>query len=192
MVTTWPGDAAGYFEKVPSRIAYHRENATLQKDTWGYEVPTGAKAYSWTKLLLDKNAISTTHDDPSLSRLPSWAEISLPDDKSAEEVVTDYLKHLYQHCMKHLAAEMTNDLLKVTPIDFWFTIPALWSDAAQHATKAAAQKAGFGKRRHDSISMIKEPEAAALVSLKTSLDKFDNLLKVKSHEDPSLTQALRS
>ena len=132
-------------------------------------------------MLLDKDAVATKHDDPDLKDLPTWAEISLPEDKTAEDVVTEYLKHLYQHCMKYLEAEMTKDLLNVTPIDFWFTIPALWSDAAQHTTRRAARRAGFGKsnkRKLDSISMIKEPEAAALVSLKASVEKFDDLLKV--------------
>ena len=76
---------------------------------------------------------------------------------------------------------MTQDVLKVTPIDFWFTMPALWSDEAQYATKIAAERAGFGKssaREHDKISMIREPEAAALSALKMTADKYDDLLEV--------------
>ena len=181
VVTDWPGNAAGYREKVPSQIAYKSENAKLDKDAWGYEVPSNAKAHSWTKLLLDKDARVTEFDDPSLSDLPQLDKLSFRDGKSPEEVVSDYLSHLYRHCMEHLEKRMTDSVLRVTPIDFWFTIPAIWSDAAQHATKSAAEKAGFGKsakREQDSISMITEPEAAAIAALKITADKFDDLLKV--------------
>ena len=102
----------------------------------------------------------------------------MPKKKPAEEVVADYLTHFYQHCMEYLEKEVTKDLLKLTPIDFWFTMPALWSDPAQHATRAAAEKAGFGSRADDTISMIMEPEAAAVCALKVAAGKYDDLLKV--------------
>ncbi|KAF3480439.1 heat shock 70 kDa protein 12A [Arthroderma uncinatum] len=51
-------------------------------------------------------------------------------------------------------------------MEFWFTMPAIWSDKAQHATREAAKRAGFGSRPGDEIYMISEPEAAAIAALK--------------------------
>ncbi|KAK5120261.1 hypothetical protein LTR85_006467 [Meristemomyces frigidus] len=51
-------------------------------------------------------------------------------------------------------------------MDCWLTVPAVWSDQARHATKAAAKAAGFGSRAGDTISVISEPEAAAITVLK--------------------------
>lgn len=48
-------------------------------------------------------------------------------------------------------------------------MPAIWSDRAQQETREAALRAGFGKRQFDSVSMISEPEAAALYALKPYL-----------------------
>lgn len=47
-------------------------------------------------------------------------------------------------------------------MQFWITVPAMWSDAAKTATIEAAQAAGFGSRVMDTIHIITEPEAAAL------------------------------
>lgn len=186
VIKDWPGNAAAHREKVPSQIAYKAENDKpgLEKDSWGYEIPSGAKRHCWTKLLLDRNARATDFDDPALTDMSEWAELPGVQDKIPEDVVTDYLSHLYQHCMNCLEKRMTKDILRVTPIDFWFTMPALWSDEAQYATKAAAERAGFGRnanRESDSINMIKEPEAAALSALKITADNFDDLLEVRQH-----------
>ena len=177
----WSRTGPGHLQKVPSQIAYKAENERLDRDTWGYEVPMGAKRYCWTKLLLDQRAEATRHDDPSLKLGSSTAGFPMPDGKVPSDVVADYLSHLYKHCMAYLEKKMTPQIFQVTAIEFWFTMPAIWSDEAQYATKAAAEQAGFGTsptRLNDSINMITEPEAAALSSLKMSTDKFDDLLEV--------------
>lgn len=186
VITNWPGNAAGYREKVPSQIAYKAENQkpALEKDVWGYEIPPGAKRCCWTKLLLDKTAGATEFDDPRLSDLSEWTGLPIPKEKTAEDVVADYLTHLYRHCMHSLEQRMTQEILKLTPIEFWFTMPAIWSDDAQLATMEAAKRAGFGKsskREYDTISMIREPEAAALSALKNTADEFDDLVEVRHH-----------
>ena len=181
MVTDWPGASAGHYQKVPSQIAYQAENEKLLKDTWGYEIPSTANRHCWTKLLLDQRTKAAVHDDPSLQGKSAMAALPVPHGKSPEDVVADYLTHLYEHCMGHLEKKMTGPVLKVTPIEFWFTMPAIWSDEAQYSTKAAAERAGFGSsftRENDTINMITEPEAAALAALKLTTDKYDDLLEV--------------
>ena len=150
----------------------------IDRDVWGYEVPAGARTHAWTKLYLDSHALTTIYDDPRLSQQLHEFGLPLPGEKPAEKVVADYLTHLYKHCMEYLEKEITAELLSLTPIEFWFTMPALWSDAAQHATKKAAVRAGFGTRKDDTINMIMEPEAAALCSIRIAAKRYDDLLKV--------------
>ena len=53
-----------------------------------------------------------------------------------------------------------------TLIQFVITTPAMWNDSAQHDTRIAAERAGFGSWASDLIEMVSEPEAAAAYSLK--------------------------
>ncbi|MCJ1352218.1 MAG: hypothetical protein MMC33_002202 [Icmadophila ericetorum] len=125
IVTSWPGNSAGYLEKVPSQIAYKIENEKLKENTWGYAIPRGAKRHCWAKLLLDGNARITQFDDPKLGGA-GWPALPLPKGKVAGDVVADYLTFLYEYCMEYLSKRITDQVLRITPIDFWFTCPAIW------------------------------------------------------------------
>lgn len=181
VVNEWPGNSSGYLQKVPSQIAYTAENSRLDKDLWGYEIPPNAQRQCWTKLLLDDKAHVSEFDDPNVKDSTRSSILTLPEGKSPEDVVSDFLSHLYKHCMGLLEKRMTAGVLNATPIEFWFTMPAIWSDEAQYVTKRAAERAGFGKspsRNHDSINMITEPEAASIAALKSTSGKWDDLLEV--------------
>jgi len=166
VIDRWPTTGGGNNEtrdKVPSRIAYQKENQrhrdfTQNRDIWGHEVAPGLKSYSWTKLLLDKRAPKSEFDDIFNNNKEADTRdgvLRLPKGKDAEEVVADYLAHLYQHCMSVLEKKLTPAVLSVTPVDFWFTHPAIWSDAAKNATTNAAKKAGFGTRmKQDTINLV--------------------------------------
>lgn len=147
-------------KQVPSRIAYH------PRMTWGYDIEPGQSAYCWTKLLLDKDAPMTDHDDEGLRGLYGKGFKSTEgSSKSAGDIVTDYLGMLYNRIMSELERKISKSILNFTPIKFWFTYPALWSLKAQNSTRKAAKKAGFGSRVGDEIHLIKEPEAAAIACL---------------------------
>lgn len=152
--------------QVPSRIAYNPL-------TWGNRVKAEQQAHCWTKLLLDKDAPITDRDDKNLNVLEAIrreGHVPTPSDKTAEDVVADYLAQLYKHIMKHL--EMRNGgevILATIPIAFWFSHPAVWTLKAVEATKNAARKAGFGTRQGDELHLIKEPEAAAIYCLNDKL-----------------------
>jgi molecular chaperone DnaK (HSP70) len=152
--------------KAPSRIAYTADNPSVQTRRWGYQVQPGMIAYSWTKLLLDQNTSLTRYDDAKLEDASHSGILKLPEGKTAVEVVADYLSEVYQHILKTIAKQITEETLSITPLEFWFTIPAIWSDQAQSATRKAAQLAGFGSRPCDNIFMISEPEAAAIAALR--------------------------
>lgn len=123
---------------------------------------------SWTKLLLDSSAKPTPFDDPNLSDAIEDGRLRLPTNRNAQGVAADFLREVYQHLEKKLIKQMGASTFKSTPMDCWLTVPAVWSDQAQNATKAAAMMAGFGSRRDDTISIITEPEAAAVAVLKST------------------------
>lgn len=172
LISTWPGpsrDTETVF-KALSRIAYASENnSRVTTNRWGYQVEPGMLSYSWTKLLLDQGTPLTQYDDRTLETASQTGILKLPDGKTAVDVVADYLSEVYQHILKTISKNITEDDLRITPLEFWLTVPAIWSDRALDATRTAAQRAGFGKspsRPMDQIFLISEPEAAAVTALK--------------------------
>lgn len=140
------------------------------------------KSYAWTKLLLDADALQTDYDSEMLSGKICKGLLELPMDMTAQEVVTAYLKKLYDHTTDRLKRIYTENILNVTPIHFWFTVPATWQEIANEATRSAAESAGFGKRKIDELFLITEPEAASIAVLSEAIDKNPGLYKVGKFE----------
>lgn len=182
VISDWFGSArrSETLEKVPSRIAFAHENEGIDDDKWGYEVESGMKSYSWTKLLLDTNAAATDFDSEILAGKVRTDLLDLPANMTAEEVVTAYLSHLYKHTLGRLTKVHGEAVMDVTSIDFWFTVPATWQESANYATRMAAMGAGFGSRRGDQLYMITEPEAAAMAILSQANDANPALYKVSN------------
>lgn len=169
-MTTWPGRGGAEdirtLEKVPTELNYGSGGGL---NMWGYQLPAGDQRYGCFKLLLDHETGGTKWDDPNLGSSVDEgnpnALLQLPPGKDVLQVTTDYMKPLYAHLMDHLRKRVARTI-DATPIQFVLTTPAIWSHAAQHSTCEAAKKAGFGTRPGDTITMISEPEAAALYTIK--------------------------
>jgi molecular chaperone DnaK (HSP70) len=160
VIRQWP-NGPGTVAKVPSVIAYANENKEdeLTEDQWGFAA-AGLKSYLWTKLLLGQDSRGTVAQNAQLKELFGNGFCTLPAGKSAKQVVTDYLKGLYGYLIERMKRH--DELYRITPMEFWITVPAMWTDAAKTTTIEAAQAAGFGSRHMDSVHIITEPEAAAL------------------------------
>jgi hypothetical protein len=165
IISTWPGDSYGSW-KTPTRIAYSRENPKIGTNKWGFEVYPKLTSYSWTKLLLDKNAAVGEHDDPSLSGIVGPGMFRLPSFRDAAGVCEDFLHEVYLYVSKMLRQQLTDSTFEKTPMECWITLPAIWSDEAKAATLTAARNAGFGCKPIDEVFTIAEPEAAAIATLK--------------------------
>ncbi|KAK8190997.1 uncharacterized protein BKA78DRAFT_331288 [Phyllosticta capitalensis] len=165
IINSWPGS-----DEVPTRISYSAENPGHKSDKWGFTVSSSSISYSWTKLLLDGNTTLTEFDDPSLRDLFGQGMMRLPHHKTASQVCSDYMKALQEHMVQTLCKKFGNRLYDTTPIDLFLTVPAIWSDAAKNATREAARLAGFANRSFDTVTIISEPEAAALAALKPHLE----------------------
>lgn len=183
--TDWPG-APGenneQNEKTPSVMAYAFENPDQEgKDAWGYEVEAGSNSYAWTKLLLDAGSQEAKYDDPKLRSSTDQGMLRLPRGKKAVQVVGDYLKKVHDHLIEAINEKCGgSDILDVTPIEYWITVPAIWSDEAKIATRQAAMFAGFGSRPIDEINLVPEPEAAAMLTLNTSASEIESLVKANT------------
>ncbi|KAJ5347015.1 actin-like ATPase domain-containing protein [Penicillium brevicompactum] len=97
-------------------------------------------------------------------------------NKNAVQVSGEYLRHLVLHVNETLQRRF-GDAAKSLEIIFVLTVPAVWSDKAKDATLQAAIMAGINSNQ---ISLVSEPEAAALHSLRTiqpnSITKEDVLV----------------
>ncbi|OAL66732.1 hypothetical protein A7C99_2125 [Trichophyton rubrum] len=123
--------------KAPSRIAYPLDNPANSTIRWGFQVEPGMTTYSWTKLLVDRNIALGEFDDPTLEEASKTGILQLSCGKSAVGVVADFLKEVRAHVLKMIEKRITKEMLGITPIEYWFTVPAIWSDQAKAQTKAA-------------------------------------------------------
>jgi hypothetical protein len=172
VISRWTGGQNDIQEKVPTRIAYAHEN-NFRNDRWGYDVKAGMKSAQWFKLLLDDNTRASDFDDPQLEQSIGTTLMRLPEGKVAQEVASDFLSMLYNHTIVSLEDLIGETALEQTAIIFSITTPATWSLAARHATRTAAENAGFGSRDRDEVILTDEPEAAAISALKSVVTTFD-------------------
>lgn len=129
------------------------------------------KSYSWMKLLLDPTK-SNSLTSENLDLMKEDGLMAIPSFKQgASEVCSDYLREIYRYTISYLEKRLGAGVVQASPLDFWFTIPAMWSDKAKEDTLRVALNAGFKSRPKDEITIITEPEAAAIATLTTLSDE---------------------
>lgn len=165
--------------KVPTQIAYERDESGRATNCWGYLIKPGTPRCVWMKLFLDKKARVTPFDDPNLRRALEEEEMRLPPGKTAEDVTTNFFRELYEFTMQRLRQEYPDILLDMTPIKYCFTMPAIWSDQAQGKTLLAAEEGGFAARQVDEVTLISEPEAAAMATLTNSWPRYGDRIQAR-------------
>jgi molecular chaperone DnaK (HSP70) len=198
VIRTWPGPSKPTCEvwKTPTIIAYKSENQHLKAMTqsknttqtsndtmyWGYQVTPAMNSYAWFKLRLDDSSKMTDFDDLTVGKMSNSQGkglLELPRGKSVEDVCADFLSCVHDHFMARLTKTYGSAMLTATPMEFWLTVPAIWSDKAKAVTRSAARRAGFCSRAGDEMFLISEPEAAAAASIsKMTGSGVDNQLKV--------------
>lgn len=95
----------------------------------------------------------------------------LPPGKSEIDVAADYLFKLRQ-AMRNQLQKTLGEVFnrEERNIRYFLTVPAIWNDAGKAATRAAAIQAGFLRDENDNrLTLITEPEAAAMFCTKTGL-----------------------
>ena len=165
LIENWPNPAAEVAnqEKVPSIISY--VDGKPQK--WGYTVGLTDESFRWIKILLEENHQYVTSVEP----VQNSNNLLIKVKKTAQEVVADYLKLLWQYTLDDIR-KFHPTFESIFALRVVLTVPAIWSPAAKEKTKQAAHLAGMP----DAIKLVTEPEAAALATLKDKAE--ENTLEV--------------
>ncbi|EAU39479.1 conserved hypothetical protein [Aspergillus terreus NIH2624] len=169
IITEWPGAGTHTKQKIPTVLYYDQYQKVVG---WGPDIadalaPTGypkqgVQKVEWFKLQLMLSG--NTYIDPI--NLPP-----LPPGKSEIDVAADYLFKLRQAMRAQLQKTLGEVFTREERnIRYYLTVPAIWNDAGKAATRAAALQAGFLRDENDNrLTLISEPEAAALFCAKTGL-----------------------
>lgn len=144
-------------EKVPTEIKYDHEDANEFR--WGFQIKEGEERQKWIKLELD--GAETRAACGLASQYPDKDAAPPSYSRTAEQMVTDYLKALCKHTVDILKHKFGEGAVNSTPFRYIVTVPAIWSDSAKAKTRRCAEQAGMGSV----VQMISEPEAAAVYSL---------------------------
>lgn len=170
IITEWPGAGNQSRNKVPTILYYDKEQNIVG---WGLEfagalAPSGypkpgVQKIEWFKMQLMQADGTYLKND----KLPP-----LPSGKTPIDVTADYLiqlrKALRIQLQKILGEAVYNR--HEDSIHYYLTVPAIWNDAGKAATKRAAIQAGLVRAESDSrVTLISEPEAAAMFCSKTGL-----------------------
>lgn len=122
---------------------------------------------SWFKLLLDpKNQIGK-ESDKVLDTVKQLAALN----KTPEDVAADYLQLIWNYAKEDIRKVRGNDWTDIYTVRAVLTVPAIWSPSAKDKTLKIAQKAGLP----DNVSLVSEPEAAALAVLREKRDDGERL-----------------
>ncbi|GIJ99522.1 hypothetical protein Aspvir_001655 [Aspergillus viridinutans] len=153
VITFWPGARNRTTPKVPTTISY--ENGRL---LWGYQTPRFGEVVRGIKLLLDPT------QEIDYAPAVQSKKILAKYDKQPLDVTRDYLQLLVNSAKETLRRRFGNALDSME-IRYVLTVPAVWTDKAKNMTLTAAIDAGIPAL---DVTLVSEPEAAALSCLNTS------------------------
>lgn len=161
LITDWanPNAINSNADKVPSVISY--QNSAVQH--WGYEVPTKNEAFRWAKILLEPE-----ENHAGAERVvQDCAELLRKTSRTAEDVVCDYFRQIWAYTKEDIRKRVGDDEWERSfTVLVILTVPAMWSHVAKDRTLKAAKAAGLPP----SITLVTEPEAAALATLRDKAD----------------------
>ncbi|KAI0865570.1 hypothetical protein F4860DRAFT_256850 [Xylaria cubensis] len=163
LVTSWPGN--GREEgKVPTELWYGDDEDEI---AWGYDIPVDAERFRWFKLLLLRDE-DIDMDIQGSSFLGQTRNMMNKSGKTAVDLVSDYMRLLWEHIMSMIERARGDSVVDGLPIHVVITVPAIWKGYARYAMKEAAMKSGildFRWAGETKLTFAPEPEAAALPTL---------------------------
>jgi molecular chaperone DnaK (HSP70) len=145
-------------QKVPTLCSYKDKRLR-----WGYQ--TDLSSYPGTqrhlirgvKLLLDES--QQFRYGPAVDSKGVIKDLNM----TPIEVAGDYLKKLVTHGNEILTRRF-GSAMETMDLQYILTVPAVWSDKGKDATMQAAHLAGIP---HSSLTLLSEPEAAAVYAIRT-------------------------
>ncbi|KAF2643572.1 actin-like ATPase domain-containing protein [Massarina eburnea CBS 473.64] len=168
LINDWPNpnSTVANSDKVPTKLSYKDG----KPHNWGYAVDYREESFRWIKLLLDpKNRIGRTAEAVLTSTKLLGAM-----NKSAEEVAADYLKMIWEYTKSDIQRVRGDSWASIYTLRCVLTVPAIWSQVAKEKTLKIARMADLP----ENLSMVTEPEAAALAVLKEKTSEEDGSLEI--------------
>jgi len=150
-IIDWPGGESA--PKIHTLISYDAKDS--KKFSWGASVNRMTDSIIGIKLMLDPAQerplyLPAGNLQRDIRKLP----------KKPVEVAADFIRAIYQHALAEITKQVPRGYMSLCQQQFVLSVPAVWSDAAKHATLEAAKMAGMFP-----VTLIKEPEAAALYTM---------------------------
>jgi hypothetical protein len=132
-VTDW-GGAMTNEDKVPSVISYSNTSDGVGETQWGSNITGDTVSMMHTKLQLDAQKIPEELDliiqaldgmkDFSFEHVAASEDMPIYTDKSAEEIVTDYLSLVFKYLFKTIEV-FEESLRQRISVDIVITIPTV-------------------------------------------------------------------
>lgn len=151
-------------EKVPTALCHDGDGNV---SAWGYGALPLSHSVRWFKLLLLEEKDVPKHVRCS-AQFREAREYQFDHDIDPVDMAACFLKHLWQHSLNLITRELGQKLVDKSMFHIVLTVPAIWPPYAQDRMKQAAQKAGLlaeREGRETRLSLVSEPEAAALATL---------------------------
>ncbi|KAH9212735.1 hypothetical protein DL95DRAFT_463734 [Leptodontidium sp. 2 PMI_412] len=173
-IDDWPGNPRNASnQKVPSEVAYSEKGFD-----WGNKIqPRNRHREAWTKLLLDetqKEKQLVLMQELDIEQNGANGRSKSNVSKEPVDIVSDFLTGVRKHVETALEIRFAS-MLQALRREVVITVPAVWSDKAKNLTYKAVCNAGFNAE-NTRISMITEPEAAAIYALRDLEDgPFTNI-----------------
>lgn len=166
LINNWPNPIRhnSSKDKVPSSISY-QDGKPFK---WGYNVGLTDESFKWMKILLEENHEYTTKLEPVRDSNTLLRRLN----KTADEVVSDYLKLLWEYTKDDIR-RLHPEFEDIYDLRVILTVPAMWSPTAKEKTIQAARIAGMP----NDIKLVTEPEAAALATLKDKAEESSLMVR---------------
>jgi len=162
VVKDWPNpNPVAESDKVPSKITYQNG----KPNQWGFKVDYKEQSLLWFKLLLDEKSKVGRDSENVTCTLRQLAALK----KAPEDVAADYLSLVWQYAKDDIRRERGDGWDEIYTTRAVLTVPAIWSEAAKARTLRIARKAGIP----ENVSLVTEPEAAALAVFRDRKDEGD-------------------
>lgn len=122
---------------------------------------------SWFKLLLDPKNKVGQESDKVLETVKQLTALN----KEPEDVAADYLRLIWEYTKDDIRKVRGDDWADIYTTRAVLTVPAIWSPSAKDKTMKIARKAGLP----ENVSLVSEPEAAALAVLREKTEDGSDL-----------------
>ncbi|KAI8081766.1 uncharacterized protein BX664DRAFT_341244 [Halteromyces radiatus] len=163
-ITTWPKQRNVAYPKTPTVILYKKDSQ--QVGAWGDAARQQSERPNLQDHFLEKFKLY-------LDEATSATLSLLPNGLTPLQVIADYLRSLHDYIHDTMKRGFAQNYDQ-RQYRYCLTVPATWSDQAKAVMREAAIMAGMIDRNDplERLSLISEPEAAALYCQKTC-DQFN-------------------